>query len=161
MSGEDNRNGERGGREKRDLSKARSASRRDRAARGVTLIEALACLAILALIVTVSAPQLATGLGAIEFTAKSDAYIEEIERLRIRSFVDGRKITFPEDDDRADYGAPAPIDDEGMEGWTIAGGPLVFLETGVCLGGRITLAAPSGRSRSWEFDAPECAARRL
>ncbi len=129
--------------------------------RGFTLVEALASMAILALIVTVSAPNLASGLGAIAFAAKSNAYVEEIERLRIRSFIDGRKIVFPEDDDRADFSVPAPIDDEGMEGWTIAGDPLVFLETGVCLGGRITLAAPSGRARSWAFDAPDCRARRL
>ena len=41
-------------------------------------------------------------------------------------------------------------------GWEIAGDDIVFLKTGVCLGGVVRVKAPSGRSRQLAFRAPDC-----
>lgn len=42
------------------------------------------------------------------------------------------------------------------EGWGISGDDVIFLKTGVCLGGDVTLSAPSGRKRILKFQAPDC-----
>lgn len=42
------------------------------------------------------------------------------------------------------------------EGWSLEGDNLVFLKTGICLGGTVMLHSPSGRARTLNFKAPDC-----
>jgi len=124
---------------------------------GFSLIEALAAIAIMAIIVAIAVPNMARSLDSISFNAKSKRYLRTIESLRISAFFDQRHIIFPQEEELTE---PIPVIDEGMEGWTLSGEPLVFLKTGVCLGGEITLHAPSGRSATYVFAEPDCVAVR-
>ncbi len=41
-------------------------------------------------------------------------------------------------------------------GWSVNGQDIIFLSTGVCLGGTLEVRAPSGQKRDYNFKAPDC-----
>lgn len=132
--------------------------------KGYSLLEMLAALTILSLIVVLAMPNLGKILSTIEFNTKSERYMRDIAALRIRAFLDKRQITVPSESQGSLVGEPpSALEDTDVlleianEGWSLVGGPVIFLQSGVCLGGDLTLISPSGRSKSFTLIAPDCA----
>lgn len=123
--------------------------------RGMSLLEMLAVLAIGGVLIAVTAPVLDRYLAALEFRSQTREIGRDIARMRVTALIERRLIYFPQTDA---YGQPsyeglsAPLPDD----WEIEGDPVVFLKTGACLGGVLTLTAPNGRSARFDFEAPLC-----
>jgi len=150
--------------------------------RGMTLLEVLVVLTIIGLVTAVSAPLLARSLESVRFRVDSDRALKAVQALRVEALVEGRKLSvsgrLPFVDEKA---GPSPIRtvDFGLsdqtagdaetrpraaglagenwpENWAVAGDDIIFLPTGVCLGGTIELRGPNGRSRFAALKAPDC-----
>lgn len=120
--------------------------------RGFTLLELLAALAIMGLVVAVAAPSLSRTIESAAFVSKADLLAREIEGLRAKALLERRRFVFPNT-------GSAPFEELSAsipEGWTIEGGPVVFLEAGVCLGGVLTISDGKGRRRELNLIAPDC-----
>ena len=121
----------------------------------MSLLEILVVLAIAGVLIAVTAPSLDRYFDALSFQSKTSEIGRDIARMRITALVEGRVLAFPQRDDRGALsfeGLTEPL----PEGWTIGGGPIVFLDTGACTGGALTLEAPGGRSRTLSFEPPLC-----
>ncbi len=124
----------------------------NRSARGFSIFEMLAVLAIMGIALAVVSPPLARSLGAIGFAAKADAVARDITGLRTRALLERRNLVFP-----APGEAPyADLSGDLPEGWAVEGEPIAFLENGVCLGGALTISDGAGRSRALVLQAPDC-----
>ncbi len=136
-------------------SGARATSRRRRRQHGVSLLEILVVLAIIATLVAVTAPSLDRYLDALAFNGKTQTIARDIARMRITALVERRMLFFPQTDER---GAPVyeGLSEPLPEGWAIEGQPIVFLESGACSGGELTVTAPGDRTVVLKFNAPHC-----
>lgn len=129
-----------------------SGEGRPHRARGFTLLEMLAALAILGMVVAVAAPSLVRTLEAASFASEAELIARDIEAMRTKALLERRRFVFPGEGETAyeELSAPPP------EGWAIEGGPVVFLDTGVCLGGVLAVTDGKGRRREIELAAPDC-----
>jgi prepilin-type N-terminal cleavage/methylation domain-containing protein len=121
-------------------------------ARGFTLLEMLAALAIMGMVIAVAAPALVRTIETAAFASQSDRIAREIEGLRAKALLERRRFVFPGTGAAPLEELSAPLPD----GWTIEGEPVVFLDTGVCLGGALTISDGKGRSRVLTLEAPDC-----
>lgn len=112
----------------------------------------LAALAIMGLVVAVAAPSLVRSLEAAAFASKADLIARDIEAMRTRALLERRRFVFPGEGETA-Y---AELTEPPPAGWTVEGGPVVFLDTGVCLGGALAVTDGKGRRREIELAAPDC-----
>ncbi len=150
--------------------------------RGMTLLEVLVVLTIIGLVTAVSAPPLARSLESVRFRVDSDRALRAVQALRIEALVEGRKLSvsgrLPFVADRSgappiravdfglsdETGAPPRVrqgvdqlgGEKWPENWSVTGDDIIFLPTGVCLGGTIELRGPNGRSRFAALKAPDC-----
>jgi len=134
---------------------SRSASRQCRRDQhGFTLLEMLAVLAILAVILGSVAPSLSRAVSSVDFATKIDRISRAIPALRTKALLERRRFVFPANidgvDPYKDLETPMP------DGWSIEGRSIVFMETGVCLGGTLRIVSPDGRSRELTFTPPDC-----
>lgn len=152
---------------------------------GFTLLEILVVLVILGLVVTISAPPLARSLESTAFHARANDIESQINDLRIAALISRKNIrlvTISEDFENEqetfeqggqNYGDPLnfnpqnrtykyiPVipDDRQLtlpDGWSVRGQEMIFLSTGVCLGGTLEVRSPSGQKRNYNFKAPDC-----
>ena len=104
----------------------------------------LVVLAIGALALGVAMPSLFAARDAAAFRAEAARVGGSAATLRSRAWLSGTARSLP-----GSY--------EGLpEGWILRGGPVVALPSGACLGGTLTLEAPSGRSADLVFEPPAC-----
>lgn len=127
---------------------------------GFSLLEMLVVLAIAGVIIAVTAPPLSNYLAAASFASEANDLGRRVAELRASALLQQRRIEFPAIDEtgRADYGAlasPPP------DGWRIEGGPIIFLPSGACSGGLLTVIEPGGRAASFRFEAPRCRYERV
>ncbi len=137
------------------LINSRDGARARKHQLGVTLLEILVVLAIMGALVAITAPALDRYIDAATFKSRTELVGRDIARLRISALVERRTILFPQADQRGNQtyiGLSEPLPD----GWSIEGQPVVFLESGACVGGELTLTAPDGRAVKLAFDAPHC-----
>ncbi|MEM9170551.1 MAG: type II secretion system protein [Pseudomonadota bacterium] len=136
------------------------AMRARRDAAGFSILEVLAVLAIVGMLAAIVTPSLGVGLASITFERQTDALHRSVSSLRVSATLERRSIEF--DPGVAD--AESGVADAGLErvqdlrakGWEISGGPVLFLPSGVCLGGEIFVVDPSGRSRTIVLEPPDC-----
>lgn len=121
--------------------------------RGFSLLEMIVALAIAAVIIAFATPSMFRNLQALEFAAEHDSVLREIRALRGRALLEQRVFAFPPEGENTfrDLRVPPPV------GWIAEGEPIYFLETGICLGGEITISNGKGRIRTTVFAAPDCA----
>ncbi|MEL6371106.1 MAG: type II secretion system protein [Pseudomonadota bacterium] len=127
---------------------------------GFSLFEMLAVLAIMGVILAVTAPSLGRIIDSYMFNSKADGFERGITALRVQAYTKGRRFVLGAGAQISEADNP-PIAALIAAGWTFAGDDIVILETGVCLGGDIALIAPSGRSRVYALDAPACEPKRV
>ena len=168
-----------------DLSAAAAASRNHRgtstqsAQSGMTLLEVLVTLVIIGLVTATAAPPMSRVVESVSFRTQTDAVAREIRDLRIAALLEQRQVTLraatrqtstvpdtnglsPPDPGDVPFAGEKPSDGYASvildPGWSLAGDNIVFLKTGICLGGSVILTAPSGRVRTLDFAAPDCTA---
>ncbi len=149
---------------------------------GMSLLEVLVVLVILGLTVVVTGPPMFKILESVAFKTETDDLARQISSLRVAALLEKRTLTL-EAQALATYGNANDVEgvsgkigqqitpvNENLtrsetenlrsvslpEGWILEGDDIVFLKTGVCLGGTIILKAPSGRAKTLAFRAPEC-----
>ncbi len=122
---------------------------------GFSLIELLVAMAIMGVALAVISPSIFRNLDAVRFSTAHDALLREIRALRVRALLEKRVYAFPPEGEDPFF----QLENTPPEGWTasVDGDPIYFLETGICLGGTITVTNGKGRFRRTVFAAPDCA----
>jgi len=116
------------------------------------MLEMLVTLSLIGLIAVLAMPNMGKILDSVEFRKNLDSAAHEVSLLRVSALLKNQKITYPVRRD-GELIEPAFLVEAG---WDIEGGPITILKTGICLGGELTFIAPSGRSQTLIFDAPDC-----
>ena len=145
----------------RALRKIKFSPRRDRgfaanlaqrqaradAARGFTLLELVVALAIMGSMLAVVA---INGVKFLERYREQVAFRDirsQISLTRYRALAENRRIGLDGQD--AEISLPA--------GWRIeTAAPIYYMPSGACLGGELSITAPSGRTERWRLDPPDC-----
>ena len=127
---------------------------------GYSLIEMLAVLAVMSLAVGVALPNVSKMLDSIEFNTKAERLARGVAALRVRAFLEERRIEFPADLENED-GEVEILAQSDADGWRIIAEPITFLESGTCLGGDLIVVAPTGRSAVYALEAPSCTVQRI
>lgn len=131
-----------------------------RAPNGFTLLEMLVVLAVLGLLAALAFPALGTAWDRARFAFGRDTIERELDLLPLRAYTQARRLVL-------DYPEGAPPEGAGAEsvrlplpeGWTLATqAPIVFTETGVCLGGEVAVAL-GGERYTYRLEAPRCRPR--
>lgn len=127
---------------------ARIEGRRYRAnARGYTLLELVVALAIMASVLT---------LAGVNGVRMLERYQEQIKFREIRSDIALSRYRALAERRRILIGAGA-LEVDLPPNWEVsAPAPVVYTPSGVCLGGAVTIRAPSGRTETWQLEPPEC-----
>ena len=123
--------------------------------RGVTLLEILVVLAIMGVLIAVTAPSAGRYLDALTFNTKVREIARDVSQMRITALVERRALFFPQADaqGRATY---VGLSESLPEGWEISGGPIIFYESGACAGGELTIRTDKEREARLFFTAPHC-----
>jgi len=150
--------------------------------RGMTLLEILVVLVIIGLAVSTAAPPMFRVLDSVSFKTQTEEIVGQITTLKLAALLEQRNLRLKNrtnthlDKDRelkSEVNARSFINNENKgspttslanqtrrvnlpKGWTMEGDDIVFLKTGVCLGGKVILKAPSGRAKTFIFKAPDC-----
>lgn len=124
---------------------------------GFTLLEMLVVLAIMGLLLALAFPALATAYDRARFAFGRDTVERELDMLPLRAYGESRRIVL----DYPNGQAPQETTPETVmlnlpEGWRArTEAPIVFTETGVCLGGDVSLAL--GREIfTYRLNPPRC-----
>ena len=125
-----------------------SAARRCRQA-GASLVEILVALSIASMVAGIGLPSLVKAMDAAAFRAGSEAVAASVPYASSRARTQRRVIVLPRDAEAL------------PDGFELSGGPLVFLPSGACLGGELTVRGPGGRQTTVVYEAPRCAVPRL
>lgn len=119
-------------------------------ARGFSLLEILVAMAIMGLLLAVAAPALGRHLEALSFDREADRVLRDVRALRLRALMERREIVFDPETPETHLG-PLP------ERLRLSGDKIVFLSTGACIGGDLTVEAINGRRRDIALTPPRCA----
>jgi len=116
-------------------------------ARGFTLLELIVALAIMASVLTVAGVNGVRMLERYQEQIKLREIRSEIALTRYRALAERRRLIVGAG--AGAFALPA--------GWQVtAEPPIVYMPSGVCLGGALTIIAPSGRSETWGLEPPQC-----
>lgn len=128
--------------------------------RGFSLIELLIALSIIALMATVTTPRLAGLVDSIEFDADINQLVSKINSLPLQATINKQTMKIdPEsflnnlhrDKSSLSYGnGPTP------KRYSVSGGAITSLSTGVCQTASLTVTTQSGRSRVINVSSPNC-----
>lgn len=122
---------------------------------GFSLLELLAALAILSVTLLIVAPSAVNLVRSVEYNSNVRSFERAIESTRTRAFIENQRYSITPTQNRIGV-APPFVDDLESEGWEIDGDPIIFLETGVCIGGELTLTSPQNRIRTISVASPDC-----
>jgi len=124
---------------------------------GFTLLEMLVVLVVMAGLAAIAGPRLMTMYDSVRAAAERDDVLDQIRSLTTHAWREGRKLEFtgwPVDGEADEGDAARHLD--LPEGWTVeVAEPIIFRQTGACLGGEITLTF-SERQYHYELAAPYC-----
>ena len=116
-------------------------------ARGFTLLELIIAMAIMASVLTVASVNGVKMLERYREQIKFREVRSEIALTRYRALAERRRIVIG-----AETNGYLP-----PEGWQVtAEAPIIYMPNGACLGGALTIIAPSGRTETWALEPPEC-----
>ena len=126
--------------------------------RGFTLIEVIVVLAILGLALSVAYANLRPQVESMRFRATSSDILNALISYRVAAVTRREQIVFEDvegGDNGTQFGAP-PFDMDLPAGWRVEGGPIVFLSSGACLGGSVTISGADGRQGQYQLSPPDC-----
>ena len=125
---------------------------------GFTLLEMLVVLAIMALITSVTLPNLQRLSERVSFAAQRADLIAQIDQLAYRSFVTGSTLDLSTDS----LGQPMKDGQPAIrvpDGWRLTvPRPVHYGIDGFCSGGVVVVAAPDGDAETFTLAAPRCRA---
>lgn len=124
--------------------------------RGFSLLEILVTLAILGLAIAVAAPTVGGVYDAVRFRAAAGDIASSAASMRVDAAISGRPVAFPRDYSAATPAARLAERTPVPEGWRLSGDEIIFLPSGVCLGGVIEIADEVGRRARYRLEPPSC-----
>lgn len=134
--------------------------------RGFSLLEILIVLAILGLVIGITAPRLTVYAQALQFSKKSQGVIYSLKRHRAEAVVHKRARWLVFQDNAPPRPAHSDVDIIALDlpkDWTARGTPLFISAAGHCRGSHeIILSDPvSQRQAAYEILSPDCTAREI
>jgi len=127
---------------------------------GFTLLEVLVVLAIVSLVIAVAGAPTIKFYESARLKVVSQRIAEDIATLRFEAAILQQTLVFP-DDFIARSQRGGPNNQEIPPGWKLEGDQIVFLPTGICLGGEITITDAAARSVKFLLPSPYCTPKRL
>ncbi|HUO99060.1 MAG TPA: GspH/FimT family pseudopilin [Rhizomicrobium sp.] len=116
--------------------------------RGTTLIEALAVLAIAAIIATIAFPRVQSMIAQAMFRQSESVVLAEIRTAHAAAMRNGAPVTFDVSDDGSQFGLNQEMTHRLPAGYVLSldsSGALTFYPDGTASGGNVTL---TGAARS-------------
>lgn len=138
-------------------AEAARAKEKARGDAGFTLLEMLVVLAIVGLLAALAFPALATAYDRARIAFARDSIERELDLLPLRAVGEARRLVLDYPNGQLpEETTPETVTLTLPEGWRArTEAPIVFTETGVCLGGDIALAV--GRETvTYRLQPPRC-----